>query len=152
MRDGLHEHGLAGGNLIVEVTEHSLVGNASLTAKVLQAYRSLGVGVALDDFGTGYSSLDYLKRYPVDYIKIDKSFVDALEFNSVHYQLCDGIIAIAKRLGLQVVAEGLESELQAAILRTMGAEYIQGYLYAKPMRAADFEAYMAQRAGADSGA
>lgn len=152
VRDGLHEHGLAGGNLIVEVTEHSLVGNASLTAKVLQAYRSLGVGVALDDFGTGYSSLDYLKRYPVDYIKIDKSFVDALEFNSVHYQLCDGIIAIAKRLGLQVVAEGVESELQAAILRTMGAEYIQGYLYAKPMRAADFEAYMTQRAGAGGGA
>lgn len=145
VRDGLHAHGLSGHNLIVELTEHSLIGNASVTAKVLQAYRSLGVGVALDDFGTGYSSLDYLKRYPVDYIKIDKSFVDALKFNSVHYQLCDGIVAIAKRLGLRVVAEGVESELQAAILRTMGAEYIQGYLYAKPMRAAELEAYMAQR-------
>lgn len=143
MRDALHEFGLCGSNLMVEVTEHSLVGSTSLTEKILRAYRGLGVGVALDDFGTGYSSLDYLKRYPVDCLKIDKSFVDTLEHSSVDYQLCDGIVAIAKRLGLQVVAEGVETALQADILRKMGAEFIQGYHYSKPLKAHDLEALMA---------
>lgn len=145
MRDALHEFGLCGSNLIVEVTEHSLVGSTSLTEKILQSYRALGVQVALDDFGTGYSSLDYLKRYPVDYLKIDKCFVDDLAYNSVHYQLCDGIVSIAKRLGLQVVAEGVETALQAEILRGMRAEFIQGYLYSKPLRAPALEAWISAR-------
>jgi PAS domain S-box-containing protein/diguanylate cyclase (GGDEF)-like protein len=142
MRDGLHAHGLCGSNLVVEVTEYSLIGNPSLTEKILRAYRSLGVGIAMDDFGTGYSSLDYLKRYPVDIIKIDKVFVDALAHSSVDYQLCDGIVSLAKRLGLQVVAEGVETTTQLDILRQMGVEFIQGYVYAKPMRAADLEAFV----------
>jgi EAL domain-containing protein (putative c-di-GMP-specific phosphodiesterase class I) len=86
--------------------------------------------------------LDYLKRYPVDIIKIDKVFVDALAHSSVDYQLCDGIVSLAKRLGLQVVAEGVETTTQLDILRQMGVEFIQGYVYAKPMRAADLEAFV----------
>ncbi len=143
MRNMLHEFGLCGENVIIEVTEHSLMSSACVTEKILRAYRSLGVSVALDDFGTGYSSLDYLKRYPVDFLKIDRSFVETLEYNSVQFQLCDGIISIAKRLGLQVVAEGVETELQAEILRHMGTEFIQGYFYGKPMRADDLEALVA---------
>ena len=142
MREGLHTHGLCGSNLVVEVTEYSLIGNPSLTEKILRAYRSLGVGIALDDFGTGYSSLDYLKRYPVDIIKIDKVFVDALAHSSVDYQLCDGIVSLAKRLDLQVVAEGVETATQLDILRQMGVEFIQGYVYAQPMRAEAFEAFV----------
>lgn len=142
MRDALHEFGLFGKNLIIEVTEYSLVGSTSVTEKILKGYRSLGVGVALDDFGTGYSSLDYLKRYPVDFLKIDKSFIDTLAHSSVDYQLCEGIISIAKRLGLQVVAEGVETQVQADILRAMGAEFIQGYHYSKPLPAAALEARM----------
>lgn len=142
MREALHEFGLCGNNLIIEVTEHSFLGNTDLTEKILKNYRTLGIQIALDDFGTGYSSLDYLKRYPVDYLKIDKSFIDDLEYNSVHFQLCDGIISIAKRLGLRVVAEGVETELQAEILKGMNAEFIQGYLYSKPLRAHDLEAWI----------
>ena len=143
MREALHEFGLCGENLIVEITEHSLVGSTTVTEKILKAYQALGVPVAMDDFGTGYSSLDYLKRYPVNYLKIDKSFVDTLEYSSVEYQLCDGIISIARRLGLEVVAEGVENATQVEILRSLGAGFIQGYHYARPMRAAALEAFMA---------
>lgn len=142
MREALHEFGLYGKNLIIEVTEYSLVGSTAVTEKILKGYRCLGIGVALDDFGTGYSSLDYLKRYPVDFLKIDKSFIDTLAHSSVDYQLCEGIISIAKRLGLQVVAEGVETQVQADILRAMGTEFIQGYHYSKPLPAAELEARM----------
>lgn len=145
MREGLHHFGLCGSSLIVEITEYSLMENALLTEKILAGYRNLDIGVALDDFGTGYSSLEYLTRYPVNILKVDKSFVDPLVFDSVYYQLCDGIISIAKRLGIQVVAEGVETETQAQLLRQMGADYLQGYRYAKPMSAQQLEAFVLQR-------
>lgn len=145
MREGLHHFGLRGSSLIVELTEYSFMGNALLTEKILTGYRNLGIGVALDDFGTGYSSLEYLTRYPVTILKIDKSFVDPLVCDSVCYQLCDGIISIAKRLGIQVVAEGVETDHQAQLLRQMGADYLQGYWYAKPMTAQQLEAFVLQR-------
>lgn len=147
VREGLHHFGLCGSNLIMEVTEYSLMDNAALTEKILSAYRSLEIGIALDDFGTGYSSLEYLKRYPASILKIDKSFVDPLVTDSVHYQLCDGIVAIAKRLGIQVVAEGVESEVQAGLLRSMGVDFLQGYLLARPMPAAQLEAFLLERTG-----
>lgn len=149
MRDGLHHFGLCGSNLIVEITEHSLMENALLTEKILAGYRNLDIGVALDDFGTGYSSLEYLTRYPVNFLKVDKSFVDPLVSDSVYYQLCDGIISIAKRLGIQVVAEGVETETQARLLGKMGADYLQGYRYAKPMSAQQLEAFMLHRQAAN---
>ncbi|NIC41104.1 bifunctional diguanylate cyclase/phosphodiesterase [Aquabacterium sp. A08] len=147
MREALHEFGLCGRNLIVEVTEYSLVGSTSVTENILKAYRALGVQVALDDFGTGYSSLDYLKRYPVDCLKIDKGFVDTLAFSSVDQQLCEGIVGLAKRLGLQVVAEGVETAAQEDILCSMGVDFIQGYLHAQPMRAEALETYLGQALG-----
>ncbi len=142
MREGLHHFGLSGSSLIMEVTEYSLMENALLTEKILAGYRGLDIGVALDDFGTGYSSLEYLKRYPVSILKIDKSFVDPLISDSVHYQLCDGIISIAKRLSIKVVAEGVETETQAQLLQQMGVDYMQGYLYAKPMLATQLEEFL----------
>ena len=139
MREALRAFGLPGRNLVVEVTEHSLLGSSGATEKILKAYRNLGVGVAMDDFGTGYSSLDYLKRYPVDVLKIDKGFIDTLEHSSVDYQLCEGIVSIARKLGLQVVAEGVETAVQADILRGMGVHFIQGYFYGRPVRAPELE-------------
>lgn len=150
MRDALHEFGLCGRNLIVEVTEYSLIGSMAITQKILQSYQGLDVQVALDDFGTGYSSLDYLKNYPVNYLKIDKSFIDNLESSNVEYQLCDVMVDIAHRLGIQVVAEGVENERQVDILRSIGAEFLQGYHFAKPMRAAQLEDLMSRASQSSS--
>ena len=150
MRDALHEFGLCGGNLILELTEYSLVSSPQAAERILQGFRALGIGIAIDDFGTGYSSLSYLKLYPVDFLKIDKSFVDHLGEGAVDNLLCEGIVQIGHRLGLQIVAEGVETAQQAALLQAMGAEFLQGYHYDRPLDAAALEArlYAETRAGA----
>lgn len=154
MRDALHEFGLCGGNLILELTEYSLVSSPQTAERILQGFRALGIGIAIDDFGTGYSSLGYLKRYPVDFLKIDKGFVDHLGEGAVDNQLCEGIVQIGHRLGLQIVAEGVETAQQANLLLAMGAEFLQGYHHARPMDAASLEARLhaeARAATADPG-
>lgn len=142
VRDSMHQTGLFGHNICFEITEHSLIGNSATTEKILHAMRTMGIQVALDDFGTGYSSLDYLKRYPVNILKIDKTFVSSLESNEIEQHLCDGIIQIAKKLGLKVVAEGIETQKQAKILKAFGSDYFQGFHYSKPLKVDDFEAFI----------
>lgn len=101
-----------------------------------------GFQIALDDFGTGYSSLSYLKKFDIDYIKIDKSFIRDMENNESDQVLSEAIILIAHKLGLKVVAEGIESPVQMALLSEAGCGYGQGYLFARPMKADDLEAYV----------
>lgn len=110
--------------------------------KKLIAFRDAGVQIALDDFGTGYSSMSYLKRFDIDYIKIDQSFVRNLGRNDDDLVLCEAMIGMAHRLGLAVVAEGVETHLQRDMLLKAGCDYAQGYLFSPPLQASEFEALL----------
>ena len=92
-----------------------------------------GIQIALDDFGTGYSSLSYLREFSIDYLKIDQSFVSNLTPNSNDLLLCEAIIAMGKKLGMMVIAEGIETEEQERLLQQTGLDYGQGYLYSRPL-------------------
>jgi len=109
----------------------------------LAALKNLGVRIALDDFGTGYSSLSHLKRLPIDTLKIDRSFVDEIETDPNDRVIVQTILNIARNLGVSAIAEGVENEMQALLLRRFGCHAYQGYLYGRPMSLADFEARMA---------
>jgi diguanylate cyclase (GGDEF)-like protein len=140
--------GLPGQSVAVEITEGLLLdADAEITDKLL-AFRDAGVTVSLDDFGTGYSSLSYLKRFDIDYLKIDRSFVHNMETSSNDLALCDSIIVMAHRLGLQVIAEGVETREQQDLLAKAGCDYLQGYLFAKPLPPEEFETLLAQQKAA----
>lgn len=117
----------------LEVTEGLMLGEQQQTLASLQAVRALGFRLALDDFGTGYSSLAYLARYPFDEIKIDRTFVSRLDDDATARAIAEAIILLGRSLGLNVVAEGVETERQSAVLRGLGCPAIQGYLYGRPM-------------------
>ena len=141
----LRESRLAPSALELEITETSLVESFALCSRKLQELRELGVRVALDDFGTGYSSLTYLKRLPIQVVKIDKSFIDdaTAEFGST--AILGTMIDLAHELGLQVVAEGVESESQLQVLAERRCDMIQGYLISRPLPAAKLSAWLAQQ-------
>jgi len=111
----------------------------AIFAGTLKEVRSLGLHVYIDDFGTGYSSLSYLKELPIDTLKIDRSFVKDLATDSSSMSMAMGIIAIANSLGLEVVAEGVETEEQLAILNDLGCGSAQGFLFSRPIKAACIE-------------
>ena len=132
--------------LVVEITEGLLLDASSAVTNQLLAFRDAGIQVALDDFGTGYSSLSYLRKFDIDYLKIDQSFVLNLEREPDNLALCEAIIVMAHKLGLKVIAEGVESQSQSDLLRSAGCDYAQGFLYAQPMPAADFEKLLSRQA------
>ena len=138
--DYLTALGVPSGSIVIEITERVLLDGAADVIERLRQFRSMGLQVALDDFGTGYSSLSHLKRFDIDYVKIDQSFVATLEDDQGDLALCEAIIAMAHKLGLKVVAEGVETKVQRALLVDAGCDYAQGYIFAKPMAAAEFEA------------
>jgi diguanylate cyclase (GGDEF)-like protein/PAS domain S-box-containing protein len=141
--DQLRAQGLPGDAITVEITEGLLLNTTSQVADTLLALRDGGVRVSLDDFGTGYSSLSYLQKYDIDFIKIDQSFVRHLIADSTDLALCKAIVVMAHALGIQVIAEGVETELQRDLLASIGCDYAQGFYYARPMPAEAFEAFMA---------
>ena len=122
-----------GPRLRVEVTERAMIANFELAAAGLEHLRSHGVKVLLDDFGTGYSSLSYVHRLPVDALKIDQSFVARLGEDTRSESLIRMIIALADSLSLDVIAEGIETEHQRALLKSLNVEFGQGYLFGKPV-------------------
>ncbi|UXI65845.1 EAL domain-containing protein [Tahibacter amnicola] len=132
-------------SLELEITESTLMDNAQRASSVLHELRSLGLGVAIDDFGTGYSSFAALSRLPFDKLKIDKTFVDGVGTSTNADTLCAAIIAMAHNLKLQVVAEGVETELQHRQLKAMGCDYAQGYWYCRPVSVGEFEQFLEQR-------
>ncbi len=135
----LREMGLSEKNIAIEITEGLLLhAETSVTNKLL-LLRDAGIQVALDDFGTGYSSLSYLKKFDIDYLKIDRSFVYNLETDENDIALSNAIIVMAHKLGLKVIAEGVETEGQEKILIEAGCDYAQGYLYSKPIPPNEFE-------------
>lgn len=109
-------------------------------AKQLLSLRDAGISVALDDFGTGYSSLSYLRKLDIDYLKIDQTFVSTLQPGSDDLVLCEAIIVMAHKLGLSVVAEGVETPEQRDLLVAAGCDFGQGYLFSRPVEPAAFEA------------
>lgn len=129
---------LSGNSISVEITEGLLLDANVIVQNKLLALRDAGIQVSLDDFGTGYSSLAYLKKFHIDYLKIDQSFIRNLSDSSDEFALCEAIIVMAHKLGIKVVAEGVETELQRQLLASAGCDYAQGYLFAKPLPAEDF--------------
>ncbi|MBU3021651.1 EAL domain-containing protein [Aestuariibacter sp. A3R04] len=130
--------GLSSDAVLLEITENLFMEANFSVAKKLFQFRQAGVGIALDDFGTGYSSISFLKKYPTDFIKIDRSFVKSMTEVSNDKVLCEAIIVMAKKLGIKVVAEGIETEEQLTILNNMGCDYGQGYFLSKPLNKSNF--------------
>ena len=135
--------GLPGDSIVVEITEGLLLDTSTSVADTLLELSDAGIQVSLDDFGTGYSSLSYLQKFDIDYVKIDQSFVRHLIADSTDLALCKAIIVMAHALGMQVIAEGVETASQRDLLAAAGCDYAQGYFYARPLSAVDFEAFMA---------
>jgi EAL domain-containing protein (putative c-di-GMP-specific phosphodiesterase class I) len=129
----LAETGFPPHALELELTESMVAQDASFAVQTMRSLKALGVRIAIDDFGTGYSSLSYLKRYPIDRLKIDKSFVWGIASDTDDETICRTIISLAHNLGLAVIAEGVESEAQLAFLRAHGCDEVQGYLIGRPM-------------------
>lgn len=137
--DALAERSIASGTLVAEITEQALLADHAQARASLSLLNEAGVSIALDDFGTGYNTLSYLRMFPISTIKIDRSFVADIERYAYSRSVCAGILAFASQLGLRVVAEGVETEGQQEFLRSTGVDMLQGFLYGRPMRRAQFE-------------
>jgi EAL domain-containing protein (putative c-di-GMP-specific phosphodiesterase class I) len=133
------ETGIDPRQLKLELTESAVMENAETAILMLKQIKETGVQISIDDFGTGYSSLSYLHRFPIDQLKVDRSFVSAMEENTENGEIVRTVIALAKALNLKVVAEGIESIHQFHQLRVLGCEYGQGYLFSKPLPVAEIE-------------
>jgi diguanylate cyclase (GGDEF)-like protein/PAS domain S-box-containing protein len=148
----LERYGLTGASLELEITESVAMRDPARTADMLRQLRLLGVSLAIDDFGTGHSSLAYLKQLPLNYLKLDRSFVMDLEHDPNDAAICKATIQMAHSLGLGVVAEGVENAAQLAFLRELGCDVVQGYFFSKPMPVVDCDAYLQARTAPESAA
>jgi len=136
---------LPGEAIVIEITEGLLMDNAANIACQLLQYRDAGIQVSMDDFGTGYSALSYLKKFDIDYLKIDQSFTRNLAPGSNDMALSEAIILMAHKLGLKVIAEGVETEEQRSLLAAAGCDFGQGYLFSRPVPANEFDALLIGR-------
>ncbi|EDV3150875.1 EAL domain-containing protein, partial [Salmonella enterica subsp. enterica] len=137
--------------LMLELTERSLIVEPSQVAEKLSTLREKGVLIAIDDFGTGYCSLSYLQQLPVDYLKIDRTFIDTIDTSSNDVPVLDTIITLSQRLGLNVVAEGVSTQHQLRYILSHGVGFVQGFLYARPMGANDFMSWLGKSAQRQNG-
>src|ERR1019366_6368056 len=132
LRAALAESGVPPARLMLEITEGVLIDNPDEMVKRIEDLHALGVRIALDDFGSGYSNLGYLQRFPLDKLKIDRSFVTALGSSANGGVIIQAIVALGRALGLSVLVEGVETEQQRVLLRLAGCDEMQGFLFAKP--------------------
>ena len=135
--------------LELEITESLLMEDVATTRSMLKRLHRMGLEIAIDDFGTGYSALSYLITFPLDHLKIDKSFVDKVHVSDDAKAIVEAIISLSYSLRLNVIAEGVETRDQLTALESLGCKQFQGYLFARPMPEEDFVSLMLQRAGAD---
>ncbi|SCA57119.1 conserved hypothetical protein [Candidatus Terasakiella magnetica] len=142
VRQVLLETGLAPHLLELEITESAVMDDVEHTISVLENLRDLGVSLSIDDFGTGYSSLNYLKRFPVKRIKIDKAFVDEIIDETSEGVIARAVVTMGHSFGMEITAEGVEEEFQHEFLSKLGCDEIQGYLFGRPMQAADFKTFV----------
>ncbi|NIO41392.1 MAG: EAL domain-containing protein [Burkholderiales bacterium] len=143
--DAISEARISPEFLEIELTESAVMHNAEASVVALEKLKTLGVRVSIDDFGTGYSSLSYLKRFPIENLKIDRSFVRDISSDPNDAAIVRAIITLARNLGMKVTAEGVETEEQLAFLNAYGCEYAQGYLFGKPMAADELTWRMSPR-------
>jgi diguanylate cyclase len=135
----LEETGLPAGRLVLEVTESVMIDDPEKALVAIRNIRDLGVQIALDDFGTGFSSLAYLRKFPLDKLKVDRSFVRDLDKGMEAATILHCVINLGRALGLKVIAEGVETAEHARFLRAGGCHEMQGYLFGRPIPVADFE-------------
>jgi EAL domain-containing protein (putative c-di-GMP-specific phosphodiesterase class I) len=147
VRQAIGRHRLPEYSLELELTEGMLMDELDETLGILGQLKRAGVRLAIDDFGTGYSSLSYLTRFPIDVLKIDRSFIRGITHDASQMNITRAIIAMAHGLKLDVVAEGVETREQAELLHRESCDLIQGYLYGRPMPAEDFTQRLADQAG-----
>jgi EAL domain-containing protein (putative c-di-GMP-specific phosphodiesterase class I) len=146
VRVKLRESSVTPERLCIEVTERVFLGRtAEGVAVALQKLHDIGVEIALDDFGTGFGSLSHLKKLPIDRLKVDRSFVRDMETNPDNMAIVRTIAHLGQSLGIKVTVEGVETQSQLTLLRAMGCDTMQGYLFAKPMEASQVEAYLGGR-------
>jgi EAL domain-containing protein (putative c-di-GMP-specific phosphodiesterase class I) len=152
IRQALDETGLDSNTLKLEITETVLMQAAPSTLAKLRALKDLGIHIAIDDFGTGYSSLGYLKRFPLDTLKIDRSFVDGIVHNTDDRAIVRAVVTVAKSLNLSVTAEGIETDEQLGQLWSLGCDRGQGYYFARPLPAEAMQDLLAANQTAREGA
>lgn len=140
--ESMKSHGLAPGSLKAEITESVLLNRSNRVREALHALHGAGIGLVLDDFGTGYSSLSYLQQFPIETVKIDASFLQGVGKNRNDEAIVSGIIKMAHSLGQSVVAEGVETEEQMQFLRAEGCDFAQGFLFSRPLPAAEFDEFL----------
>ena len=138
----LRETHLTASSIKLEITETVLMEHTNSITAMLQHIRDLGIQISLDDFGTGYSSLSYLHKFPINTLKIDRSFISRMDTDSESTEIVRAIVSLAHHLHMDVVAEGVESMSQLLILRELGCEYVQGYLVSKPLDRETIEALL----------
>ena len=135
----LHQNDLTHDTLRLEITESAYTENADQVIKVVEDLHNKGYTVEMDDFGTGYSSLSMLSAMPIDVLKMDRTFVRNIEHDEKDIQLVALILGIAKNMNIPVIAEGVETEAQIALLKDLGCAVVQGYVFSRPLHHSDFE-------------
>ncbi|MEW5917746.1 MAG: EAL domain-containing protein, partial [Gemmatimonadota bacterium] len=141
----LQETQLAASSLHLEITESAIISQSHPAVNIIHDLRALGVAIHLDDFGTGYSSLSYLHRIPLDAIKIDRAFTSAIDSENLSREVVRAILGLVRAVGVDAIAEGVNSETQIEVLRELGCDYAQGYLFSRPLPADEMRELLAQR-------
>ncbi|MEK8019735.1 MAG: EAL domain-containing protein [Candidatus Parabeggiatoa sp.] len=142
IQDIIEKSGIKGSTCRVEITENAMMQDPEAALTILNELKNLELLLYIDDFGTGYSSLSYLQRYPIDALKIDRSFIKDIDTSSKSAQIADAIIALGEAFGLRIVAEGVENEQQAAILKLAHCHHVQGYFFSRPQDAKTLDEYL----------
>ena len=145
IRDVLEETHVEAKHLKLEITESCVMENADMAARLLKRLKALGVQLSIDDFGTGYSSLGYLHRFPVNTLKIDRSFVGRIGEAAENIEIVRTIVSLAENMGMEVVAEGVETLSQLSQLRKLSCQYGQGYLFSRPVDAGSVTAWISRK-------
>lgn len=141
----LERHTVANVNVELEITENLLIENFEQAIKTMKALQAKGIAFSIDDFGTGYSSLRYLSQLPLNVLKIDRSFVAPIDHESDETPIIDVIMLMAKKLGLEVIAEGVETQAQRTLLTKRGCRLYQGYFFSKPLHHEEFYTLLQQK-------
>ena len=139
VREIVKESGIPTQNLEIEITESIMIDSVDEALSIINEIKAMGIQIAIDDFGTGYSSLSYLNKFPANLLKVDKSFIDKMNTSDSSRQYVAAIISIGHIMGFDVISEGVEEPDQLETLRTIGCDYIQGYIWGKPLSVEDAE-------------
>ena len=139
VRNIMESTGVNPKNIVLEITETFAINDMNRVMRIIEGLKELGPQIALDDFGTGYSSLNYIKQFPLDIIKVDKTFIDDIVDDEYAQAFIKLIVNLSKTIGTNICVEGVEHEEQYELLKELGADYIQGYYFGKPVNSKEFE-------------